>query len=418
MIYDVCVIGGGAAGIASAKSSFQQGLRIKLIERNSELGGILNQCIHSGFGIHHYKKELTGPEYADRIQNELFDEIEVSLKTSVIKLEKQNNLFCLTLSSEKEGIYTIKSRAVIISTGSYERTRSQIELSGKRLKGIFTAGSAQRYMNQLGYMVGKKVVILGSGDIGLIMARRMTLEGAKVQAVIELMKHSNGLTRNIVSCLEDFDIPLYLSHTITDVIGDTCLKEVEVSKVDEHLKPLEEGKFRIECDTLLLSVGLIPEVSLLDDFNLDKDKKTKSVLVNQTYQTSVDGLFVCGNSLQIHDLVDFVSKEAEIAGRSARNYVLNKKNNPREEQDVLFDEHLSYVVPQQIDFSILKDDFEVSFRVKEKYEEINVFVFQGDKQIKTKRIKFALPSEMEKITIEKDSLSSKASIMIMVEVIK
>jgi NADPH-dependent 2,4-dienoyl-CoA reductase/sulfur reductase-like enzyme len=250
------------------------------------------------------------------------------------------------------------------------------------------------------------------------MARRMTLEGAKVQAVIELMKHSNGLTRNIVSCLEDFDIPLYLSHTITDVIGDTCLKEVEVSKVDERLKPLEEGKFRIECDTLLLSVGLIPEVSLLDDFNLDKDKKTKSVLVNQTYQTSVDGLFVCGNSLQIHDLVDFVSKEAEIAGRSAKNYVLNKNKYQREEQDLLMDEHLSYVVPQRIDFGMLSYDFEVSFRVKEKHEEINVFVYQGDNQIKTKRIKFALPSEMEKITIEKDSLSSKASIKIMVEVIK
>lgn len=418
MIYDVCVIGGGAAGIASAKNSYEEGLKIRLIERNNELGGILNQCIHSGFGIHHYKEELTGPEYAERIQNELTLDIEVSLNTSVVRLIKENNLFHLTLSSEQEGIQMIKSKSVIISTGSYERTRSQINLPGKRLKGIFSAGSAQRYMNQLGYMVGKKVVILGSGDIGLIMARRMTLEGAKVEAVVELMAHSNGLTRNLVSCLEDFDIPLYLSHTITDVIGDTCLKAVEVSKVDEHLKPLEEGKFRIECDTLLLSVGLIPEVSLLDDFNLDKDKKTKSVLVNQTYQTSVDGLFVCGNSLQIHDLVDFVSKEAEIAGRSARNYVLNNEKHPRDEQNVLFDEHLSYVVPQQIDFSILKDDFEVSFRVKEKYEEINVFVYQEDKQIKNKRIKFALPSEMEKITIEKDSLSSKASIKIMVEVIK
>ncbi|MDY3196480.1 MAG: FAD-dependent oxidoreductase [Paracholeplasma sp.] len=418
MIYDVCVIGGGAAGIASAKNSYEEGLKIRLIERNNELGGILNQCIHSGFGIHHYKEELTGPEYAERIQNELTIDIEVSLNTSVVRLIKDNNLFHLTLSSEQEGIQMIKSRSVIISTGSYERTRSQIYLPGKRLKGIFSAGSAQRYMNQLGYMVGKKVVILGSGDIGLIMARRMTLEGAKVEAVVELMAHSNGLTRNLVSCLEDFDIPLYLSHTISDIYGDKSLKAVEVSKVDEHLRPIEADRFLIECDTLLLSVGLIPEISLLDEIKPKKDTKTRSVIVNQTYQTSIDGLFVCGNSLQIHDLVDFVSKEAEIAGRSARNYVLNKKNNSREEQDVLFDEHLSYVVPQQIDFSILKDDFEVSFRVKEKYEEINVFVYQDDKQIKNKRIKFALPSEMEKITIAKDSLSSKASIKIMVEVIK
>jgi NADPH-dependent 2,4-dienoyl-CoA reductase/sulfur reductase-like enzyme len=418
MIYDVCVIGGGAAGIASAKNSYEEGLKIRLIERNNELGGILNQCIHSGFGIHHYKEELTGPEYAERIQNELTIDIEVSLNTSVVRLIKENNLFHLTLSSEQEGIQMIKSKSVIISTGSYERTRSQINLPGKRLKGIFSAGSAQRYMNQLGYMVGKKVVILGSGDIGLIMARRMTLEGAKVEAVVELMAHSNGLTRNIVSCLEDFDIPLYLSHTISDIYGDKSLKAVEISKVDEHLRPIEADRFLIECDTLLLSVGLIPEISLLDEIKPKKDTKTRSVIVNQTYQTSIDGLFVCGNSLQIHDLVDFVSKEGTIAGRSARNYVLNNEKHPRDEQDVLFDEHLSYVVPQQIDFSILKDDFEVSFRVKEKYEEINVFVYQEDKQIKNKRIKFALPSEMEKITIAKDSLSSKASIKLLVEVIK
>lgn len=418
MIYDVCVIGGGAAGIASAKNSYEEGLKIRLIERNNELGGILNRCIHSGFGIHHYKEELTGPEYAERIQNELTLDIEVSLNTSVVRLIKENNLFHLTLSSEQEGIQMIKSKSVIISTGSYERTRSQINLPGKRLKGIFSAGSAQRYMNQLGYMVGKKVVILGSGDIGLIMARRMTLEGAKVEAVVELMAHSNGLTRNIVSCLEDFDIPLYLSHTISDIYGDKSLKAVEVSKVDEQLRPIEADRFLIECDTLLLSVGLIPEISLLDEIKPKKDTKTRSVIVNQTYQTSIDGLFVCGNSLQIHDLVDFVSKEGTIAGRSAKKYVLKKELHQKEEIEIDIDDHLTYVVPQTIDLNDLNEDFEISFRVKEKHEEILIHTFQGELKIKDKRIKFAIPSEMEKITIEKEALKSKQAIKMTLEVIK
>lgn len=418
MIYDVCVVGGGAAGISSASHAYDEGLKIIIIEREAYLGGILNQCIHHGFGLHHFKEELTGPEYALLSKKALDEHIEIAYKTSVMTIKKVDDLFILELSSKDKGIYQIQSKAVIIATGSYERTRSQIELPGKRIKGVLTAGSAQRYINQLGYMVGKRVVILGSGDIGLIMARRLTLEGAKVLAVVELMKYSNGLTRNIVSCLDDFDIPLYLSHTVTDVLGNHQLEGVVVSKVDESLNVIEGSSFKIECDTLLLSVGLIPEISLLNHLNLEKDSKTRSVMVNQNYETSVDGLFICGNSLQIHDLVDFVSIEASFAGKQAKKYVFGNLHDKRKEEPVYVGEGIRYVVPQKIDFYHMRDSFDLSFRTKDKNEQVKIKIYQDEVIIKEKTIKYAQPSEMEKISIERETLKNSNPISMTLEVIK
>ncbi len=417
MIKDLVIIGGGAAGLAAALSANDPKIDILVIERERELGGILNQCIHNGFGLHVFKEELTGPEYSARYMDEFMNlNIEFLLNTTVVDVKK-NDDFELTVSSFDQGLFKIQSKAVILSTGCYERTRGSITLPGERPKGIMPAGSAQRYLNIDGYLVGKSVFILGSGDIGLIMARRMTLEGAKVLGVAEIMPYSNGLTRNIVQCLHDYDIPLYLSHTVTDIKGKDRLEQITIQEVDQNFNPIENTQKVFDVDTLLLSVGLIPDISLFDSLEFIKDPMTKSAIVNQYYETNVQGLFVCGNALHVHDLVDYVSIESEKAGKSAQNYILNlnsktKSNNVHE---IKYNEKIRYVVPQLIDFQSINAPIDFSFRVTKKMEKAIFTVIQNNQVIYTKKAKHLAPAEMEKITVKPEMLIDQSQISILLE---
>jgi thioredoxin reductase len=412
---DLVIIGGGAAGLAAALSASDQHLQILVIEREAELGGILNQCIHNGFGLHVFKEELTGPEYATRFIDRLKDiNIEVLLSTTVIDVSK-NDLFHLTLTSEKHGYQHITSRAVIIASGCYERTRGAIQIPGDRPKGIMPAGSAQRYLNIDGYLVGKNIFILGSGDIGLIMARRMTLEGAKVHGVAEIMPYSNGLTRNIVQCLDDFNIPLYLSHTITQIIGKDTLEKIVIQQVDQHFEPIPGTEKTFEVDTLLLSVGLIPDVQLFEGLNMEKSRITKSAYVDQTLMTNIDGLFVCGNALHVHDLVDWVSKEGEKAGLYAKQYLAKSDNQERRLVDVVIGQNIRYVVPHHLDVNHIHEPIQLSFRVTKKMDKGIFKVIQDGKVIASKKASFIAPAEMENLMISKDAFLSDQPIELMLE---
>lgn len=412
---DLIIIGGGAAGLAAALSSFDQNITTLVIEREKTLGGILNQCIHNGFGLHLFHEELTGPEYANRFIQEFKEkQIDFLLGTTVIDIKK-NEYFELTISSEEHGYNHIQSNAVIIASGCYERTRGSIQIPGDRPKGIMPAGSAQRYLNMEGYLVGKRIFILGSGDIGLIMARRMTLEGASVLGVAELMPYSNGLTRNIVQCLDDFNIPLYLSHTVTDIKGKDVLESVTIQAVDEKFQPIPGTDKIFEVDTLLLSVGLIPDVALFDSLNMKKSPITKSAIVDQTLMTNVDGLFVCGNALHVHDLVDWVSKEGDKAGRFAKEYLLNKKDKQKELKDVIIGDNIRYVVPHQVDFSNVSEPIVFFFRATKKMTSGIFKVIQNGQVIDSKKAKYIAPAEMENITIQKEEFISSDPITIMLE---
>ena len=415
MKVDIAVIGGGAAGLSAALQASNSNLNILIIERELELGGILNQCIHTGFGLEVFHEELTGPEYAARFIEELkHKKISVMLHTTVVDIEKKTD-FLISTSSLENGLQKIHAKAVILSSGCYERTRGALMIPGERPKGIMPAGSAQRYLNIDGYLVGKDVFILGSGDIGLIMARRMTLEGAKVHGVAEIMSYSNGLNRNIAQCLEDFDIPLYLSHTVTDIKGKNQLEEITISEVDQNFNPIPGTEKVFQVDTLLLSVGLIPDIQLFDSLSIETSIITKSAVVNQHYQTNIDGLFVCGNALHVHDLVDWVTKESELVGLKAMHYCIDNHVINKNEKDIILGESIRYTVPHKIDFNQLNEPFEISFRTTRKMEKGIFKIIQNGKVIKTKKAKFIAPAEMEKIWIQPTDFISSDEIMIELE---
>ena len=397
----LAIIGGGPAGLAAACAAYDAGLRdIVILERDREPGGILNQCIHNGFGLHTFHEELTGPEYAARFIDLLQKtSVQVYLDTMVLNLSPAR---VITAVNTKDGCFSIQADAVILAMGCRERTRGAISIPGTRCSGILTAGAAQRYVNIEGHMVGKRIVILGSGDIGLIMARRMTLEGAKVLACVELMPYSSGLTRNIVQCLQDFDIPLLLSHTVTDIQGRERLERVVVSAVDAARNPIAGTEQIFDCDTLLLSVGLIPENELTRKAGITIDPRTNGPAVFESMETSLPGVFACGNVVQVHDLVDFVSKEAEKAGRCAAAYVLQGRRQAGPTLETLCGDFVSYTVPQHIRLDSVQDSVEVSFRVRRSFQKSRVLVTDSTGAVIARfSRRFMAPGEMEHITLPK-----------------
>ena len=398
---ELVIIGGGPAGMSAAVAAYEAGIRdILIIERDEKLGGILQQCIHNGFGLHKFGEELTGPEYAWRYEKQVKElGIECKLNTMVLDITENK---IITATNKEEGIFFIEAKAIILAMGCRERSKGALNIPGSRPSGIFSAGTAQKFVNMKGYMPGKEVVILGSGDIGLIMARRMTLEGAKVKAVCELMSYSGGLARNIEQCLNDFDIPLKLSHTVVEIHGKERLEGVTIAKVDENRKPINETREYIPCDTLLLSVGLIPENELTQKAKVDMDRVTNGAVVDQKRETSVEGIFACGNVLHVHDLVDYVSQEAEIAGTSAANYI---KNGRTKSVDIAVkcDGRVRYTVPQRI---TNLEDVTVYFRVADVYRNIRINVYADNKLVKSvNKIKVA-PGEMETVKLPVEILNN------------
>lgn len=400
--FDIVIIGGGPAGMAAAVKAYEEGIKnIIILERDKNLGGILQQCIHNGFGLHKFKEELTGPEYAFKYEKKVKElNIPYMLETMVIDISKNKTIIA---TNSERGIFYIKAKAIILAMGCRERSRGALNIAGTRPSGIYSAGTAQKFVNMKGYLPGKNAVILGSGDIGLIMARRLTLEGAKVHAVCEIMPYSGGLARNIQQCLNDFNIPLKLSHTVIKIHGKERLEGVTVAKVDEKRKPILETSEFIPCDTLLLSVGLIPENELSKNAGIKLSDITSGAVVDQDRQTSVKGIFACGNVLHVHDLVDYVSDEAEIAGKSAAQYVQNNGKDEKNKIQIITDGKIRYSVPQYITKT---DDTKIYFRVNDIYKNVKINVKTKDK-IKSFVKQKLVPGEMETIVIGKDFLNSE-----------
>ena len=402
---DIVIIGGGPAGLAAAEAAVQAGAQgVLILERDTRLGGILNQCIHNGFGLHTFKEELTGPEYAARFEARVRAlQIEYKLGTMVLSISPEKTV---TAVSREEGLVTIEAKAVILAMGCRERARGALNIPGFRPAGIFSAGTAQRLVNMEGYMPGREVVILGSGDIGLIMARRMTLEGAKVRVVAELQPYSGGLKRNIVQCLDDYGIPLKLSHTVTEIHGKERVTGVTISAVDENLKPVPGTEEFYSCDTLLLSVGLIPENELSTGAGVALSRVTNGPVVNESLETNVPGIFACGNVLHVHDLVDYVSEEAAAAGRAAAVYL--QQGEQREDKAIHINASggVRYTVPSVIRPAHMPETLTVRFRVDNIYKNRFVSVYFGDTRVQHRKKTVLAPGEMEQVVLKKADLEN------------
>ena len=391
--HDIVIIGGGPAGLAAAAAAKKSGAEdILILERDSVLGGILNQCIHNGFGLHTFKEELTGPEYAARYEEEVKKlEIPYRLNSMVLDINKDKEI---TVVSRSEGLELIKAKAIILAMGCRERPRGALNIPGYRPAGIYTAGTAQRLMNIEGHMVGKEVVILGSGDIGLIMARRMTLEGAKVKVVAELMPYSGGLKRNIVQCLNDFDIPLKLSHTVVNIEGKERVKGITLAQVGPDRKPIPGTEEHYDCDTLLLSCGLIPENELTRNMGVAMNPVTSGPMVNDRLETGIEGVFACGNVLHVHDLVDYVSEEAALAGQNAAKYVKSGETKKGHSVTLKAENGVRYTVPQSIDTEAMADKLTVRFRVADVYKNRSISVYFDGERVSSRKKRVLAPGEM------------------------
>ena len=417
--YDLVIVGGGPAGLAAAVSARDHGIEsILIIERDKELGGILNQCIHNGFGLHTFKEELTGPEYASRFIEQVAERgIEYKLNTMVMDIAADapsGNVITkkVTAMNREDGMFEIHTKAVILAMGCRERSRGALNIPGYRPAGIFSAGTAQRLVNMEGYMPGREVVILGSGDIGLIMARRMTLEGAKVKVVAELMPFSGGLKRNIVQCLDDFGIPLKLSHTVVDIRGKERVEGITLAQVDEHNKPIPGTEEDYECDTLLLSCGLIPENEISRSMGVELNPVTSGPSVNESLETNIPGVFACGNVLHVHDLVDYVSEEAGVAGKNAAKYIKcgDDHADSGKEIPIVATDGVRYTVPKTLHVANMDDELTVRFRVGGVYKNCYISTYLNDQRIICRKRPVMAPGEMEQVKLQKSVLEAMSDL--------